>query len=143
MNRFLSLLLPVMSLAFAGCSGVDVYYSSRSEMVVVNGSSHTVAVSNADTGLDFTIAPGDEYVYASDRGVDMWWFLELTGERYQVVFDNTVCVWHTPGGEHSICDGESFVKEIENEFMYNESSVYTYTFTDADYERALLQGTAD
>lgn len=73
----------------------------------------------------------------------MWWLLELIGERCQVVFDNTVCVWHTPVSEHSICDEESFVKEIENEFMYNESSVYTYTFTDADYEWALLQGTAD
>lgn len=52
-------------------------------------------------------------------------------------------MWHTPVSEHSICDEESFVKEIENEFMYNESSVYTYTFTDADYEWALLQGTAD
>lgn len=143
MNRLLAAMLPILSLMLAGCTGADVYYSMRSEMVVVNDSSHTVAVGNADTGLDFEVAPGEEYVHATDRGADMWWFLELTGERCQVVFDNTVQVWHTPGSEHSICDGESFVKEILNEFMYNESSVYTYTFTDADYEWALLQDTAD
>ena len=126
---------------------VDVEYGYTANVIIENKSSHEIVVDNSIVKLRHwqepittVIASGKNYSFSrgGDHPVeDPSWYI---GDKCLITFDAQVEIVHTRRTleedvvvEHSICEQEPFELIMHEKF----SKTFTYTFTDADYDRAV------
>lgn len=147
MNSFVQKIVFALlaGVCFCNC-GTEVDYYYTTDFVVKNDSSHAISVKGNSyigdvwypTLLDTTIQSNRECRIRYNNTYDLG---EFTGYACNVTFDNTLEVVHYPTREgeiaieHSICDENSITRKKTGK--HETHTVCTYTFTDADYDRAV------
>ena len=129
-----------------GCScdvehvyGADVIIENRSTRSITLDNSVTTHVSSDLENIHTTIAPGENYSFKRSSDVTILDPAYYIGNKCLVKFGDDVSVVHNMQWgddiaiEHSICEDSSF--ELLKQSKY--TTKFSYTFTDADYDRAV------
>lgn len=143
-------LIRVFTIAFAmifaldGCKK-DVDYSYPMEIVYLNETGHSISltISSDYTPMDIVLGKGGRYsrTWASGSGPN--YPPQLTEAK--VVFDDEYTVFHRitdqPGTYHNVCNSADYkcttMKDVKT------GRVYTFTFTEEDYNYAVNASKAD
>jgi len=141
MNKIITLLLSGVCMFATSCK-IDVEYAYTTTLTLKNQSSHSITIKGSDNEyiLDCTIHPGESYSCQDNFGESPWYPVLFTGIRCFVCFDDNIKIVHGLTFddipiEHNICDENSYTVEVSG--RHKTKFVYTYTFTDEDYDRAV------
>lgn len=129
-----------------GC-GCEVYPSFGADVIIENRSTRSITLDNSVTthvsssleNINTTIAPGENYSFKCSNSAPILDPAGYIGNKCLVKFGDDVSVVHNMQWgddiaiEHSICEDSSF--ELLKQSKY--TTKFSYTFTDADYDRAM------
>lgn len=150
MNSFVQKILIALLAVVCFCNcATEIEYCYSTDFVVKNDSSHAISVKGNSyigdvwypTLLDTTIQSNREcriYSPYNDEQTGPDGFIDYSCD---VVFDGTLKIVHYApiageiAIEHSICDENSLTRQVKGK--HKTYTVFTYTFTDADYDRAV------
>jgi len=144
MNKILTAILSLICLLAGGCSK-DSW--SASKIVIENASSHKVKfVSDKDSffryiegvsGINVELPAGGTYDSGWAKGTKHLFLTDRIGRKVFATFDDELEFTYTLYGKEgkSICDEHYWNTAYVSERKYKV--VYTYTFTDEDYDRAV------
>ena len=124
--------------ALAGCKK-DVDYSYPMELVYLNETEHSISltISSDYTPMDIVLEKGGRYsrIWASGFGPN--YPPQLTEAK--VVFDDEYTVFHRitdqPGTYHNVCNNDDYKCSAMDDVKTGR--VYTFSFTEGDYQYAV------
>lgn len=136
--RYLTLGLIISSITFfSACKKVN--YAQFGEFYFVNETNHSISF---EKGLEqFNLAPKAVFFIkqtqdsGKDPSVSIYQspIMKLSNGLVNIKFDMNKCIAVTYYTEHSILDIKNFISEKISKRTYK----FTYTFTEADYNRAV------
>ena len=124
--------------ALAGCKK-DVDYSYPMELVYLNETEHSISltISSDYTPMDIVLEKGGRYsrIWASGFGPN--YPPQLTEAK--VTFDDKYTVFHRmadqPGAYHNVCNNDDYKCTTMDDIKTGR--VYTFSFTEGDYQYAV------